>query len=173
MSGSFAIPVGGIKDGLHYYDFEINKEFFDQFEESEVKDGSLKAGIEVRKSSSHIDLNIKISGIVMICCDRCLGMFPLNIDCENRLLVKFGKLRDESDPDIVTIPADEHELDLKQNLYEYIHLALPIQRVHPGDEKGKSTCDPAMLKKLGEHIVEEEHGADPRWDALKKLINNN
>ncbi|MBG0858176.1 MAG: hypothetical protein IQL11_01650, partial [Bacteroidales bacterium] len=65
MSGSFAIPVGGIKDGLHYYDFEINKEFFDQFEESEVKDGSLKAGIEVRKSSSHIDLNIKISGIVM------------------------------------------------------------------------------------------------------------
>jgi len=173
MSGLFAIPISGLKEGRHHYDFEIKKEFFDQFEESEVKDGTLIASIEAERCSSHIDLNIKIKGIVRICCDRCLGIFLLHIDCENRLLIKFGRTRDESDPDIIMVPADEQELDMKQSFYEYIHLALPIQRVHPDDNEGNSTCDPVMLEKLREHIVEEDHGNDPRWDELKKLLNEN
>ena len=30
-----------------------------------------------------------------------------------------------------------------------------------------------MLKKLKELIIEEEKENDPRWDELKKLMNNN
>jgi hypothetical protein len=30
-----------------------------------------------------------------------------------------------------------------------------------------------MLQKLKEHLVEEEGGIDPRWNELKKLMNNN
>jgi hypothetical protein len=30
-----------------------------------------------------------------------------------------------------------------------------------------------MLQKLKEHLVEEEAGNDPRWDELKKLMNDN
>jgi hypothetical protein len=30
-----------------------------------------------------------------------------------------------------------------------------------------------MLKKLNQHIVNNEKEEDPRWDELKKLINNN
>jgi uncharacterized protein len=71
------------------------------------------------------------------------------------------------------MPVDEHELDMKQYFYEYILLALPIKRVHPDDKNGNSTCDPEMLKKLKEHIISEEVESDPRWDELKKLINNN
>ena len=100
-------------------------------------------------------------------------MFFQPIACENRLLIKFGKDRDDSDPDIITIPADEHELDIKQYLYEFIHLALPIQRVHPEDKTGKSSCNPDMLQKLNQHIINDEKENDPRWDELKKLINNN
>ena len=37
-------------------------------------------------------------------------MFPLTIECENRLLVKFGKSIDDNDPDIIIIPVDEHEV---------------------------------------------------------------
>jgi uncharacterized metal-binding protein YceD (DUF177 family) len=173
MSGLYALPISGLKEGRHYYDFEINKEFFEQFEESEVKEGNLKAVIEADKRSTHIDLVIRIRGDVRISCDRCLGVFSQTIDCENRLLIKFGKVHDESDPDIITMPADENELDLRQYFYEYIVLALPIQRVHPNDKNGKSTCNPEMLKKLKEHLVNEENGTDPRWDELKKLVNNN
>lgn len=173
MSGLFAIPISGLKEGLYNFKFEIGKEFFDQFEESEVKEGILTASVEADKRSSHIDISIKIEGEVAIACDRCLGIFSHAVVCENRLLVKFGKTSDDTDPDILTVPSDEHELDMKQYFYEYILLALPIQKIHPANKNGRSNCDPEMIKMLNEHIVNGETGTDPRWDELKKLINKN
>ncbi len=173
MSGLFDIPISGLKEGQHYFDFKIDKAFFEQFEESEVKEGELTAVIEADKRSSHVDLIIRINGAVSISCDRCLGIFSQPVDCINRLLVKFGKTHDDDDPDMITMPADEHDLDMKQYFYEYILLALPIKRMHPDDSSGNSTCDPDMLQKLKEHIISEENENDPRWDKLKKLMNNN
>lgn len=173
MSGTCTIPLSGLKEGRHTIDFEIDNTFFEKFEESEVKEGSLIASIQMDKMSSHLDLVIRISGSVRICCDRCLGMFFHPVVSENRLLVNFGKSMDEIDPDILSVPIDENELDLAQHIYEFIHLVLPIRRVHPDNKKGKSTCDPLMLKKLEELIVDEENKSDPRWDELKKLMNDN
>jgi uncharacterized protein len=173
MSGFFNIPISGLKEGHHLFGFEIGNKFFEEFEESEIKEGNLSVQVELNKLSSHFDLNIKINGEVRICCDRCLELFFHPIACENRLLVKFGKKWDDNDPDLITVPAEEHELDIKQYLYEFIHLALPIQRVHPGNEVGTNSCNPDMLRKLKEHIVNVEKENDPRWDELKKLINNN
>jgi uncharacterized protein len=173
MSGLYTIPISGLKEGLHYYDFEINKEFFDQFEESEIKEGSLTAVVDASKLKTHLDLSVRIKGSVNILCDRCLEEFRQLVSCENKLLVKFGRVSDFSDPDIITLPADEHELDLRQYFYECIILALPIQRMHPADKSGKSACDPEMLNKLKEHIAVDVNMYDPRWDDLKKLMNNN
>ena len=173
MSVSYNIPLSGLKEGRHIIDFEIGKEFFELFDESEVKEGSLLANIELDKRSSHFDLAIRISGSVSISCDRCLEMFLQPLDCENRLLVKFGKKVEASDPDIIILHAEEHEIDIKQHLYEFIHLALPIKRVHPNDASGNSTCDPVMLEKLNEMSIEEEKINDFRWDDLKKLMNDN
>jgi uncharacterized metal-binding protein YceD (DUF177 family) len=173
MSGTYTILLSGLKEGHHTLDFEIDKEFFEQFEESEVKEGSLIANIEMDKRTTHIDLIIRVSGSVRVNCDRCLEMFSQPVSSENRILVKFGKSIDDIDPDIISVSVDENELDLQQQLYEFIMLALPIKRVHPADKKGRSTCDPVMLKKLEELIIEEEKENDPRWDELKKLMNDN
>jgi uncharacterized metal-binding protein YceD (DUF177 family) len=173
MSGTYTILLSGLKEGHHTLDFEIDKEFFEQFEESEVKEGSLIANIEMDKRTTHIDLIIRVSGSVRVNCDRCLEMFSQSVSSENRILVKFGKSIDDIDPDIISVSIDENELDLQQQLYEFIMLALPIKRVHPADKKGRSTCDPVMLKKLEELIIEEEKENDPRWDELKKLMNDN
>ena len=112
MSGLYGIPISGLKEGRHLIDFEIGKEFFEQFEDSEIKEGSLFANIEMDKRSSHIDLLIRISGNVRICCDRCLEMYLQPVSCENRLIVKFGESMENDDPDIISVPIDEHELDL-------------------------------------------------------------
>jgi len=173
MSGSYKISLAGLKEGLHKIDFEIGEEFFEQFEESEVKEGNLVAYIDIEKRSTHADLSIRILGTIRLCCDRCLEMFSYPVDCSNRLLIKFGKSIEEIDPDIIIIPADEQELDLKQHLYEFILLSVPIKRVHPDDKNGNSTCDPFMLKKLQEHIIDHEIENDPRWDELKKLMSDN
>jgi uncharacterized protein len=172
MSGLFTIPISGLKDGRHLYDFEIGNGFFEGFEESEIKEGKLSVNIILDKRSSHFELTFKISGKVKVCCDRCLEMFFQPVESENRLLVKYGKERDDSDPDLLVIPAEEYELDVRQYIYEFILLALPIQKVHPGGSKDNE-CDPEMIKKLHEHIISEEKSNDPRWDELKKLMNNN
>lgn len=172
MSGFFTIPVGGLKEGQNCFDFELDKGFLEQYEETEIQDAKLKAYVEAEKTSSHIDITVRITGVIDIACTRCLGVFSYPIDCENRLLVKFGQTDDESDPDIIIIPKDKHELNLMQYFYEYIFLALPIKRVHPDDKNGESTCDKEMIKKLSEYIVNGEGLADPRWDKLRCLMKN-
>ena len=173
MSPTYTIPISGLKEGHHEFDFEIDNKFFEQFEESEVKEGSLIANVGMDKRSTHLDLLIKVKGTVRVTCDRCLEEFSQPVETENRLLVKFEKTSVDIDPDILSLPPDAYELDLKQQIYEFIMLALPIKRVHPPDANGKSTCDPVMLKKLEEFIVDEEKDNDPRWDELKKLMNDN
>jgi uncharacterized metal-binding protein YceD (DUF177 family) len=173
MSSPYSIPLSGLKEGHHTIDFEIDNAFFELYEESEVKEGSLVAIIEIDKRTTHLDMIIKVSGSVRVSCDRCLEMFSQVVKSENRLLVKFGKSIDDTDPDILSVPIDAYELDLQQQIYEFIMLALPIKRVHPNDKNGKSTCDPAMLKKLDELVIDEEKDNDPRWDELKKLMNDN
>ena len=166
------MPLSGLKEGLHTYNFEIGEAFFGLFEGSEITEGKLNSHVELDKHSTHIDLRIKITGFVRISCDRCLEVYLQPVDCENRLLVKLGTKWDDDDPDMLTVPFDEHELDIKQYLYEFIHLSLPLQRVHPQDANGQSTCNPEMLKKINELVVNKEE-TDPRWDELKKLMKNN
>ncbi len=173
MSGKYTIPVSGQKEGHHSFHFEIDDTFFDLFEESEIKEGNLTALIEAERHATHIDLQSDIRGSVRVSCDRCLGMFDFPLECNNRLLIRFGTEREDDDPDIITLPRDVSELDMAQFIYDYINLALPIKRIHPDDRDGKSTCDPAMLKKLKEHLTDREAEEDPRWSDLKKLMNGN
>jgi uncharacterized metal-binding protein YceD (DUF177 family) len=173
MAERYAIPLVGLKEGRHTFEFEIKEAFFEQFEESEVKEGSLLVKVEIEKRSSLAELTIRIEGGIKICCDRCLEMFLHPVECEDRLIVKFGRSVGDDDPDVVSLPVDAPELDLMQHFYEFIMLALPIRRIHPDGSDGESTCDPEMLAKLREHLTEEEHDNDPRWDELKKLINDN
>jgi uncharacterized protein len=172
MSGIYSIPVYGLKEQQYTFDFEIGKEFFELFEDSEISEGNLAITVKADKRSSHIDLNIKVEGVVLVPCDRCLALFSLPLEGSYRLLVKFGRELDDSDPEIITLPADEQVLEMSQFFYEYILLALPIQKIHPEDRNGKSLCDPEMIKKLEEHLISEIDETDPRWNELKKLMNN-
>ena len=171
MAGLYVIPLSGLKDGRHTYNFEIGESFFAQFEDSEISKGDLAAIVELDKHSTHLDLRFHITGYVETGCDRCLEIYRQPVESDNRLLVKIGSKWDDEDPEMITIPTDEHELDLIQYLYEFISLSLPIQRIHPDDAEGNSTCDPEMIRKLNEHAAPGDN--DPRWDELKKLMNKN
>lgn len=173
MSGLYTIPLSGLKEGRHIYDFEVGSGFFELYEESEIREAELHVDAELDKRSTHYDLIIRIEGSIRVECDRCLEKYSQPISCENRLLIKSGKEWDDSETDMLTIPADEYVLDISQYIYEFAHLAMPLKRTHPDDEKGNSTCDPVMLQKLKEHLIDIEKEIDPRWDELKKLMNDN
>jgi uncharacterized metal-binding protein YceD (DUF177 family) len=165
----FLISFSGLSLGKHEYEFEIKDKFFESLEYSELKKGSVHVDMTLEKHSVMLVLNFSFKGEVTVMCDRCADDFEIPVEGENKLIIKFGPEPGEESEDIIVIGEGEHEIDVSQFIYEYIILALPLQRVHGDDAEGVSLCDPEVLKKLAEISVKHETGTDPRWDALKGL----
>jgi uncharacterized metal-binding protein YceD (DUF177 family) len=100
----------------------------------------------------------------------------MDISNEQTLFVKMGETPGEVEDDVLMIGRDDHEIEVGQYLYEFIILALPYQRVHPDDPEGNPACNPEMLNRLNAHRAREsddKEETDPRWDALKGIIEKN
>ena len=171
----YRIPFTGLSLGTHDFDFDIGKAFFDCYDYSIVKDGSLKAHVNLLKQENMMILQFHITGSVMLVCDVCLSPFPAKTDIEERLIVKFtDDGAAESSEEIIVLARHEHELDIAGLLYEYINVTVPHYR--KCSEQGDNiTCDEKVLAKLNDLAPahqEKEKQTDPRWDALKKIKYN-
>ena len=172
----FSIPFTGLKLGKHQFEFEIDKRFFDAFEYSLVKDGTLKATVELDKQETMLLLYFHIWGTIQLNCDKCLSEFAQPIDTKERQIVKFAEDDLESDDlEIIMLNRKESELDISEMMYEFINVAVPYIN-NCEQAENSQTCDPEMiatLEKLSSaNAVKEkevEQNDDPRWAALKKL----
>jgi uncharacterized protein len=162
----FIIPFIGLKVGNHTFNFEIEDKFFEHFEYSEIKKGRLHVDCLLDKQVRMMVLYFDIAGTVRIPCDRCAEEFDQPIHGKQKLIVKFGADHQEESEDILVITEKEHELDVSQFLYEYIHLMLPFKKVHGTDENGISLCNPEVTRYI---IDKEELVIYPGWEVLQKL----
>ena len=170
----FSIPFTGLKLGKHQFDFEIDKGFFDAFEYSLVKDGTLKATLDLDKQETMLILNFDIWGTIQLNCDKCLAEFGQPIEIKERQIVKFAEDELESDDlEIIVLNRKESEIDVSEMIYEFINVAIPY--INNCEQAGTDQkCDPEMIATLeklatGSAENEEEKIDDPRWAALKKL----
>ncbi|NPA45005.1 MAG: DUF177 domain-containing protein [Chlorobi bacterium] len=171
---NYKIEFRGLREDKHNYNFKITDDFFNKFEESEIKKGEVLINVEMNLSKDIIILNISLKGKVEIQCDRCLDYFYQPISYKTKLFVEFGyENSDISDVDNrITISEKEDKIVLDKHFYDYIHLSLPYQRFHANDKNGNSLCNIEMLDKLEElSTKKEEKETDPRWDKLKNLYN--
>jgi len=171
----YNIAFKGLSQGKHEFLFELDKGFFEAFENSIVEDGKVQVKLVLEKQSALIVLWFNINGTVNIQCDRCLELFAQPICNEDRIYVKFGEENFDEGDDVIWVSVNDYQLNVAQLMYEFICLALPIRHVHPDDQNGNSTCDPEMIERLSELNVgdhEDEDGSDSRWDDLKKLLGN-
>ncbi|WP_353124312.1 YceD family protein [Parapedobacter pyrenivorans] len=172
----YRIPFTGLSLGTHDFEFDIDKAFFDCYDYSIVKDGNLKANVNLLKQENMMILQFHIAGTVMLTCDVCLSPFASKTDIQERLIVKFtDEGAAESTEEIIVLAKHEHELDIAGLLYEYINVAVP--HYMKCSEQGENvTCDETVLAKLSNLAPTpeqaEEKQADPRWDALKKIKYN-
>ena len=166
----FVIPFKGLSVGNHSFEFQIDDKFFDAIEYSELHKGNVGLKLEMLKEERMLIFDFNFAGTVEVICDRCLDPFDFPIKGHERLLVKFGEGWEEETDEIIVIPEGEYQFDLSPYIYEYINLLLPMQRIHPDNENGESTCNPEMLEMLG-NIQEIKEDHDPRWDVLLKLKN--
>jgi uncharacterized protein len=164
----FVIPFRGLSIDTHYFNFIIDKKFFEAIEYAELENGHVNVSIEMTNQERMMIFDFKIDGLIEVTCDRCLEVFNYPVSGNERLIVKYGESHQELTDEILVIPESEHEINLSAILYEYILLMLPIRRIHPEDANGKSECNAEMIRKLQQNHIAKE--PDPRWDALKKLI---
>lgn len=157
MPERYAIQLSGLQEGHNFFDFAVDTSFFDLFEESEVKEGCLTASVDILKRKSFYELTLSIEGTVNVVCDRCLDSFAMPIKTQKLLIIKqgFNNVEDEEDDDIIVLQGQKTLLDLKQYIYDFIIISLPLQRVHPDDANGDSGCNHDMLSKLSEYIINE------------------
>ncbi len=166
----YIIPFGGLKPGHHAFDFVVDNVFFDQFEHTEIKSGNVAVHLDMAREERMMVLDFSILGKVTLACDRCLEPVNITVEGKEKLVVKLGDHYEEESELVVIIPEDDKLLDISSYLYEYLHLLLPLKRVHPEDENGKSLCNPEVMEKL--KALAEQHIPDPRWEALKQLKHN-
>lgn len=172
------------------YEFQLDNLFFANIDGPEVQKGKINVVLAVKKTSKAFELEFQTNGVVMVSCDRCLDEMELPVSSTDTLFVKFGSTYAEEGNNMVVVPEEEGDINVAWFMYEFIALNIPIKHVHaPGK------CNKSMMGKLNKHLkttpddeeegifdssmdkseeeLEEQQSIDPRWNELKKILDNN
>jgi len=163
----YIISYGGLKLGNHTFEFNVDDKFFACFEESDLNQSLIHVAIELEKTERMLVFNFLLDGYVKVVCDRCAGEFDLEVNGEEKLIVKFGEEAMEEDDNVLVLPHEETRIDLSGAIYDYINLLVPFRRVHPENEDGLSGCDPEMLARI--EALKPATLTDQRWEKLKNI----
>lgn len=176
----FEIAYVGLKPGLHHFKYLIDDSFFDNFAKPEFHSCKIDIELDFDKKSNLFVLHFTINGKVITACDRCSDDFELSVWDEHDVVIKLVEPElvnndNNEDPDVVHFPRTESILDISEWIYEGIILSLPIQKIHPEDAQGTSTCNPKILQILKEMEMEQQkqttNTTNPIWEGLNKLKN--
>lgn len=178
-SGTYTIDLQDLFDAPQDYCFELGGEFFDTMASTLLNTGQVSVRLHAERQCDTCLLDFAFEGEVTVPCDRCLDDMQVAVEGESQIKVLVGG-REATADDEVAVPADQKQLDVSWLMYEMIALEVPLTHVH---EEGQ--CNAEMMKTLAQHMVgecDEEHAAhqsdgeaatDPRWNGLKKIIDNN
>ena len=186
----YKIDLKGMQTDSAKYEFVLDNLYFAHIDGPEVQKGKVNVTLTVKRTSRAFELSFQTEGMVSVPCDRCLDDMELPISSSDKLMVKFGHEYAEEGDNLIVIPEEEGEINVAWFMYEFIALAIPMKHVHaPGK------CNKAMSSKLSKHLrttpddemaedsfapeevglmnEETETPVDPRWDELKKILDNN
>ncbi|MBP6066076.1 DUF177 domain-containing protein [Bacteroides sp.] len=187
----YKINLKGMQADLVTYEFALDNLYFSDIDAPEIQKGKVNVVLTVKNTTHAFEFTFQTDGVVWVPCDRCLDEMELPVTSTDKLMVKFGQTFAEEGDNLVIIPEDEGAINVAWFIYEFIALTIPMKHVHaPGK------CNKAMTSKLSKHLrndsndedgdesayepetgvtVEEdtEEHIDPRWNELKKILDNN
>ena len=169
----YDLAIARLADKTHHFAFELDREFFQQFDQQLIPDGNLHADVTLIKTDRLLTLNFDITGTVRLTCDRSLDEYDQEVETHDQLLVRYGDRELELDDNVLQITPDTQTLPLAQHLFDYIGLALPMKKLHPRFQNEPDDNPEAETKLIfttrqtGDDDDEEDD--DPRWNALRNL----
>ncbi len=165
-SRRYKIEIFGLSNDTHSFEFEFDNEFFSEFENSLISEGKGTCNVDLVKSDSMLDLNLKIEGTVELVCDRSLEKFNYPIAVNQEVIYKYGDEDRELSENVFVITKDAQEINISEFLYESISLEIPMKKLHP---KFKDDSESDELIYSSDVEDDDKNEVDPRWEALKKL----
>jgi uncharacterized metal-binding protein YceD (DUF177 family) len=170
----FDIEFVKLKDGKHHFQYEIDKTFFEAFENDEVADAQVSVSLELDKQYHMIQVDLEMTGKVGLACDRCLEVLRWPVNTKYRLIYKLQESHHagvgihEENVEMVILPHTALSFNVAQAIYESVLLEVPMLR--NCDSLETKPCNKEMLEKLMKLNQNGEGEADPRWDKLKELL---
>ena len=119
----FVVRLTDLAPGKSHFTWHAGPEFFEIFGNEEILDADLEVQADVVNHGLTVDVSCAIAGSVTVACDRCLEdlVIPVETSFEEGYTPESG------------------ELDLRQDVYDYVCISLPLQRVHPEGECNQET----------------------------------
>ncbi len=166
----YRIPLNRLKGKIREFEFTINHEFFEFFQEEDAYRGNADVKVIFRPGSLVSTLDIELKGSLQCFCDRCLDDLEISLEGKNTLYLKWSESEGESNEDMIFLSESDHEINIAHYIYELFELNLPLTFVHPDEERG-NTCNENMIRELNKRSVNQSKKIDPRWSELQKLKN--
>ena len=123
----FVVNLNDLGPGVSHLSQSAGKEFFESFGNQEILDADIKVEATIRNRGASVEVQADIEGTVTVLCDRCLEKLDIPVE------TGFEE----------TYTPEGAELDFGQEVYDFVCIALPLQRVH---EDGQ--CNPETTKYL-------------------------
>ncbi|MDE6452619.1 MAG: DUF177 domain-containing protein [Muribaculaceae bacterium] len=181
---AYKLPLKSLTKGSHTFDYHLDKQFFTDMENTDVRDAAVDVRLTVDYNGDVYALSFNVSGTVTLLCDRCLDDLVLPIDTRYDITVRYGDCYNDDSDTLLEIPDSDNFLNVAYMIYDTVVLAIPIKHAHPLGKCNRQMS--ALLKKhragadgYADEMLDgldddtDDGGttppADPRWDALRNL----
>ena len=119
----FVVKLTSLAPGTNHLKWHVGAEFFETFGNVEILGADLEVTADVISRGLTVDAACTMAGNVTVACDRCLEDLVIPVDAS------FEE----------TYTPEGGELDLSQDVYDYVCTSLPLQRVHADGECNQET----------------------------------
>lgn len=142
----FKLMLKSLPIGKHTFEYHLDKTFFQNMENSDVRDADAKVVLDVDHRAEGYYLQFHLTGTLTLLCDRCLDELPIDVDSEYSLTVRYGSDYNDDSDTLLIIPESDNYLNVAYMIYDTAVLAIPARHVHP---LGK--CNRAMSALYKKH----------------------
>lgn len=170
----YEIAFVGLKPGVHEFNYEIDDRFFEEYQEQDFRQTRAHIRLLLEKNNGFMLLKFEVGGKAEVTCDRCNNDFPFELFDEFTVTVKMvddpdQKNEEEEDPDVYYISRGESHLDVKNWIYEFVNLSIPMQKTCSYENMDGPHCNPAAREFLNKMKPGDDAPANPLWKGLDKF----
>jgi uncharacterized metal-binding protein YceD (DUF177 family) len=173
----YEIEIFQLQSKKYFYTFEVEKEFFENYEGSLTSNGQVRADVMLHKINNMFHFEVKLVGWIELVCDRSLELYKQEINTTEKFIYRYDEKEGEIDLGLYGVKNGSLTINLTDRIYEGIAVQIPYRKIHPKfkndfEEFGSVDENDISLFYTSKSDETSNQDIDPRWQTLLKLLNN-